>query len=304
MNVQQCYRYIVQQPRVRKMIISNRVIRDIAWKFVAGETLEAGLEAVRDLNSQGIQGLLNYVGQHVLDGDEAIARTESTIESIKRIAAEGLKAHISVKLTNVGLDAGENLCRHNLGRILACAGAAGVFVWIDMEEYRYLSQTLRLCEDMRSQYGVDSIGAVVQSYLRLNNPLPDLLRRGWRVRLVKGGYCEPRDVVYRKQTEVDEAFRHDIQLALSTGTYAAIATHDALFIALVNSLAPAKSPHCRDVEFQMLYGVREDLQAHLVNEGYTVRSYVPYGADWQSYVMGCVRREVSDMLSIPPAIRI
>jgi proline dehydrogenase len=285
------------------MILTNRAFREIAWKFVAGEDLDTGLQAVGRLNSRGIQGLLNYVGQHVLDAEEATARTDSTIDCVKRIAAQRLNSHISVKLTNVGLDVSDNLCYQNLRKILACASASGVFVWIDMEEYPYLARTLRLCDDMRDQNGPTSIGIVVQSYLRLNNPLVDLLRRGWRVRLVKGGYWEPGEVVYRKQKEIDQAFASDIEIALSSGGCPAVATHDSLFIALVKRLAAAKSLKPHDFEFQMLYGVRNDLQAQLVNEGYTVRSYVPYGADWHSYVIGCVRRAFADTLGLPAMIR-
>jgi len=296
MNVQQCYRLFVQQPRLRKMILGNRAIRDIAWKFIAGEDLEAGIQAVRVLNSRGIQGTLNYVGQHVLIAEEANARTNDTIECAKRIAAERLNADISIKLTNLGLDISENLCCHNLEQIMACASSAGVFVWIDMEEHCYLTRTLRLCAEMRHRHGSKSIGGVAQSYLRLNNPLADLLREGWRVRIVKGGYWEPGNIVYRKQKEIDQAFGRDIEIALSEGKYTAVATHDSFFIALVKWMAKTLSLSPTDFEFQMLYGVREDLQAQLVREGYMVRAYVPYGADWHSYVIGCARRAVPDTL--------
>lgn len=284
--------FVAGQSWVRKLALSTPVVRDVAWRFVAGEDLDAGLVALRALNARGIRGTLNYVGTHVRSEAEAIAAADAAIESLRRIRDEaGLDSHVSLKLTQVGLDVDEDLCRTQLRRVLDVAAEVGNFVRIDMEESAYTEQTIRLFEEARDAYGADRVGIAVQSYLRhRGEDLGRLLAGGSRVRLVKGGYWEPADVAYRRKAEIDEAFLRDVDRLLARGSQPAIATHDLRAIDHARAIAASAGLAKGAFEFQMLYGVRPDLQESLVRDGYGVRCYVPYGGQWYAYVLGCVRR--------------
>ena len=261
------------------------VLRDLARRFFAGVDLAGGLRAVRALNAQGIKGTLNYVGIHCRSEIEAASAAAATIESLRRIHEEELDSHVSIKLTNLGLDLGEPLCRRHLLDVLDTARELGNFVRIDMEESPYVETTLRLFEEMRQVYGPGTVGIVVQSYLRhRRGDLDRLLAGGSRIRLVKGGYWESPDVVFRDRREIDAAFRHDLGRLLNHGRDPAIATHDAGAIACALQAATAAGLTPVHYEFQMAYGVREDLQHALVSQGYRVRCYVPYGERWYTFI--------------------
>jgi proline dehydrogenase len=281
----------VRQPWVKKIAVTMPVVRDAAWRFVAGEGLDDAVAAVRALQARGIQATVNYVGTHVRTEQEAVAAAEAAIASIHRLSGEGLGANVSVKPTHLGLDVSEELCRGLLDRVVAEARRSGGFVRIDMEEAPYVERTLRMFEDARDAHGPDTVGIVLQSYLRDRTAdLDRVLAAGSRVRLVKGGYWEAADVVYRKRANIDAAFLRDVERLVSRGRHPAIATHDADAIAFTRRVAAAASVAPSAIEFQMLYGVRDDLQANLVREGYPVRAYVPYGSRWYEYVLGCIRR--------------
>jgi proline dehydrogenase len=275
----------------RKFIMSTPVFRELAGRFVGGEDLPAGLAAVRRLNSRGLKASLNFHGMHVLEAGEAEHAAEQAIKALQTIQEEGIDSHVSVKLTKIGLDLDGDLCRTQLRRIMDCAASTQGFVRIDMEESGYVEETLRIIAEMQERYGGDRIGIAIQSYLR-HRPadLDRLIARGARIRLVKGGYREPGAVVFRTRSEVDAAFLRDIERLLSNGLAPAIATHDegaiAHTLALQRRIGLAKDAF----EFQMLYGVKPDLQADLLAAGYAVRCYVPYGGDWATHLIGCLRR--------------
>ena len=282
---------IAGQSWLRKAVVSTPGIREVAWRFVAGEDLDAGIAAVRSLNARGIKGTLNYIGTHVRDVTEAVAAATTAIEALRRVHAEKLDANLSVKLTQIGLDIDEELCRVQLRRILECAAKVGNFVRIDMEESRYVERTLKIFEEMRDAYGADTVGIVLQSYLRQRkSDLERMLARGSSIRLVKGGYWESSEVVYRRKGDIDNAFHEDLKMLLPKGRYPAIATHDARFLVQARRIAAETGMDPRAFEFQLLYGVRADLQNELVRDGYNVRCYVPYGGNWYAYLLGCVRR--------------
>lgn len=288
---------LARHPWLRKAVVSTPGIRDLAWRFVAGENLDAGLSALRALNARGIKGTLNYVGTHVRRESDAIAATDAALEALRRIHQEKIDSHLSVKPTQIGLDVAEDCCRVQLRRILDQARDLGNFVRIDMEESPYIEVTLRLFEEMRDLYGVDTVGIVVQSYLRHRaGDLERLMAGGSRIRLVKGGYWEPPTVVYRKQADIDAAFHRDIELLLRHGRHPAIATHDTTCIEYAQRVAATVGRDPGSYEFQMLYGVRPDLQNRLASEGCTVRCYVPYGSHWYEYFLGCVRRVPGGLL--------
>ncbi len=276
---------------VRKAALSTPGIRSLAWRFVAGEDLDAGLAALRRLNADGIAGTLNFVGTHVRDPAEASAAADAAINAVRRIRAEQLRSHVSVKLTQIGLDIRADLCEEQLRRILDRARECGVFVRIDMEESGYVDRTITLYRAMKQAYGADSVGLAFQSYLRRHRVLlEELATAGARIRLVKGGYWETPEVVFRRKAEVDAAFLEDIHLVLARTREPAIATHDEAAIDHARRVAEDLGLTKQDYEFQMLYGVRPDLQQRLAGDGFRVRCYVPYGNGWYEYVLGCVRR--------------
>jgi proline dehydrogenase len=284
-------RSIARQPWIRKAAVSTPLIRDLAWRFIGGETLEAGIATARALRARGISTTINHVGTHVRSASAAVAATEVAIASVRRIAGERLDCYLSLKLTQLGLDVDEALCAAQLHRVLDAAAHAAVFVRLDMEESRYVEPTLRLFDAVRAAYGADAVGIVLQSYLRHR---PDDLAReaaaGSRIRLVKGGYWEPAEVVWRRRDEVDGAFLAQAGYLLRHGRRPALATHDPRAIARIRSIAAALGLEQDAFEFQLLHGVREDLQDALVREGYRVRSYVPFGEQWYEYALGCIRR--------------
>ncbi len=287
--------FLARQPLLRKAVVSTPVVRDLAWRFIAGENLDAGLAAVRALNARGIRATLNHVGTHVRDEAAAVAAADAAVEALGRIHAAGVASHLSVKLTQIGLDIDASLCRVQLGRVLDCARRLGNFVRIDMEESAYTETTLCLFEEAREAYGADTVGVAIQSYLRhRHGDLVRLVAGGARIRLVKGGYWEPAAVAYRNKADIDRAFRRDAELLLARGRCPALATHDERLID--EALATAARLGRRDFELQMLYGVRRDLQDRLARAGHAVRCYVPYGGQWYAYFLGCVRRALGDAL--------
>lgn len=283
--------FLARQSWFRKLIMSTPILRDLAGRFVGGDSLASAATAVRGLNARGIKGSLNFHGMHVLDAAEALRAADQAIEALRMIHADGIDAHVSVKLTKIGYDIDAALGRTQLRRILDCASETKGFVRIDMEESTYLDETLQLFEEMQGIYGNGTVGLVIQSYLRRRtDDLERLMARGTRIRLVKGGYRESREVVFHGKADIDGAFKRDIERLLQRGTGAAIATHDADAIAWTKSLQHQLGLGKEAFEFQMLYGVKPELQDSLVAEGYTVRCYVPYGGDWATHVLGCLRR--------------
>jgi proline dehydrogenase len=275
----------------RKLAMSTPAIRSVAWRFVAGEDLDAGIAAARALAASGVDATLNHIGTHVRDPDAATQAADEAIACLRRIRAEGLTAHLSLKLTQIGLDVSDGLCAEQLGRVLRAARETGGFVRIDMEESGYVDRTLALFEGARVAVGDDTVGIVLQSYLRgREGDVARLAASGARVRLVKGGYWESAEVVHRRKVEVDAAFRRDVEVLLRRGRRPAIATHDPAAIAHACRIAGEAGLGTRDFELQLLYGVRPDLQRELAARGHAVRAYVPYGRSWYEYALGCARR--------------
>ena len=288
--LRKAYGLVSHQPRFRKAVMTTPGLRQLAWRFVAGEDLDAGVAVVRSLNARGIQASLNFVGTHLHEREDVLAATESAIEALQRIHADDLGANLSIKPTQLGLDIEEQFCRQQVHRIVDRAHSLGLFVRLDMEEYAYVEPTLRLLEHLRAEFGADTVGIVIQSYLRDRAAdLERVIAGGTSVRLTKGGYWEP-EVAYRDKAEIDRCFDRDLELLLSRGRQPAIATHDDAFIRRTKVLAAGLGLDASDFEFQMLYGVRKGLQEQLAGEGYRVRCYVPYGGQWFPYFLGCIRR--------------
>ena len=240
---------------------------------------------MRPLSGRGLLLTLDYLGESVATMDEADLATRDYRKILQAIALAGIERNVSVKLTQLGLDVDRATCVDNLRRILDPAVEHGFFVRIDMEGSAYTDLTLQVFETIWGQ-GYKNIGMVLQSYLmRTPQDVQRLIELGARIRLVKGAYKEPKTVAFQKKAEVDDAYVRLMKVLLDASTYPAIATHDPAMIEATKTYAAEKGYEKDRFEFQMLYGIRRDLQTSLVSEGYRMRIYVPFGQQWFPYFM-------------------
>jgi proline dehydrogenase len=259
--------------------------KSFARRFIAGETVDEAIAAGRALEARGLRVTLDLLGESVTSLDSATAATREYRRVIEAIAASGVDRNLSLKLTQLGLDVDKATAIDNLRSILERSEPAGFFVRIDMENSPYTDVTLEIFETIWHQ-GYRQVGVVLQAALRRSeHDLQRITALGARVRLVKGAYKEPRQIAYQKKADVDAAFGRLIKMALDQGHYPAIATHDPAMIDLARKYAQQRGTGADRFEFQMLYGIRRDLQTALVREGYRVRVYVPFGRDWFPYFM-------------------
>ena len=259
--------------------------RSFARRFIAGETVEEAIVAARAIEAAGMLQTLDLLGESVASMPEADAATRAYLAMIEKIVAAGVGRNISLKLTQLGLTIDRATCVDNLRRILDEAAKHDFFVRIDMENSPFTQVTLDIFETMWQQ-GYRNAGVVLQSCLPRS--VADARRMnelGARVRIVKGAYKEPRAVAYQHKTEVDAAFIEITKLLLSNGTYPAVATHDPAMITAARRYAAQQRIPMDRFEFQMLFGIRRDLQAELTREGFRVRVYVPFGREWFPYFM-------------------
>jgi proline dehydrogenase len=259
--------------------------RSFASRFIAGETIERAIETARTLQQQRLHITLDYLGESVKTLDEAAAATGEYVRLMEIIVAAGIERNVSLKLTQLGIDVDRATCVDNLRRILEPAGRCDFYVRIDMENSVYTERTLEIFETLWEQ-GYRSLGVALQSYLyRTERDVRRMNDLGARVRLVKGAYKEPPSVAYQKIDDVRAAFIRLARLLLDHGTYPAIATHDPKAVDQVCAHAKEHAIPPERFEFQMLYGIRRDLQLSLVGEGHNVRVYVPFGREWFPYFM-------------------
>jgi proline dehydrogenase len=256
----------------------------MARRFVAGETLDEAIAAARACNDAGMMVSLDHLGENVSTISDAQRSRDAYLDLFERIAAEKLHANVSCKLTQLGLDINTDFCEGLLRSIVERAAGFDNFLRVDMESSAYTQRTIDLVKRVRTRN--PAVGTVIQSYLyRSETDVADLLSYGCRIRLCKGAYKEPEEVAFPKKADVDANYVRLMQLLLSSGFYHAIATHDPRMIAATIRYAAAKQISKDDFEFQMLYGVRTDLQRQLVKDGYRVRIYIPFGNDWFPYFM-------------------
>jgi proline dehydrogenase len=273
---------------VLKMLASRYGMRrpqSFARRFVAGETLDEAIIAVKAIEAQGLMTTLDHLGESVTDHASALAATKCYADILRAAAAAGVSRNLSVKLTQIGLDIDRATCIDNLRRVLDAATEADGFVRIDMENSSYTDDTIETFEILWN-IGYKNVGLVIQSCLRRSpEDVRRLNRMGARVRLVKGAYSEPRELAFQKKQEVDEAFVQLMQVLLNEGHYPAIATHDPDMIEATKRYAATIGLDRSAFEFQMLYGIRRDLRRTLAAEGYPFRVYVPFGKEWFPYFM-------------------
>ena len=278
--------YLSNQPRVFRFVRNNKLAKRFARRFVAGETLEDALRAIQGLNAKGISASLDLLGESVTNEREARAAGAAYVGMLDRIAERRLDANVSVKLTAMGLDISEELCVSIMHEVLRNAQSLNTFVRLDMESSAYTERTLRLFEDRLYPAYKSHVGIVLQSYLyRTWSDVERAVQLRCRVRLCKGAYKEPPSVAFADKKEVDANYKKCMQALLEHGNYPAIATHDPQLIQEAKRFAADHDIDSSRFEFQMLYGVRRDLQEQLVREGYRMRVYVPFGTQWYPYLM-------------------
>jgi len=256
-----------------------------ARRFVAGESIADALDAARLIERAGIATTLDHLGERVTTTETAAEATRDYVAIVAAMEKAGVGRNLSVKLSQLGIDVDRATSVDNLRRVLDAAAQAGFFVRIDMESSAYAGQTLDTFETLWN-IGYRNAGVVIQSYLRRS--AADVHRinaLGVRIRLVKGAYNERRDVALQLKSEVDAAFVDLMKVLLTKGAYPAIATHDPIMIAATKDFALANSIRKEKYEFQMLYGIRRDLQTRLSAEGHPVRIYIPFGREWFPYFM-------------------
>lgn len=265
-------------------VTTNGATRKMSHRFVAGEMLDEGIQAARECNDAGMMVTLDCLGENVTTSADAQRVRDTYLAMYDRIAEEKLRANVSCKLTQLGLDISVEFCEGLVLSIAERAAAYDSFLRIDMESSIYTQRTVELVKRVRAQS--PSVGAVIQAYLyRSENDIQDLLSYGCRIRLCKGAYKEPMEVAFPRKRDVDANYVKLMRILLPSGFYHAIATHDPRMIAETIRWAAEKQISKDDFEFQMLYGVRTDLQRRLVRDGYRVRIYVPYGQEWFPYFM-------------------
>jgi len=271
-------------PRVGRFVTHSSLSRRVVRRFVAGETLEEAVAAVRDVNRLGCPASLDCLGESVTSEAEARRSAGVYASIVDRIAAENLTCNVSLKLTQLGLDISQPLCESLLAEIIERAAAHRNFVRIDMEGSAYTERTIEICKRMRAKS--DSVGTVLQSYLfRTEQDARELIAAGIQLRLVKGAYKEPPSIAFAKKSDVDANYVKVMKILLTSGLYHGIATHDPRMHAATKKFAAEKGIRNDQFEFQMLYGIRTDLQQQLIREGYRLRLYIPFGTDWFPYFM-------------------
>jgi proline dehydrogenase len=291
--------YLSKAEWARKIVTRWSFAWRAASRFVAGERLDDAIRVVRLLNQKGINATLDHLGEHTTTPENARQATRDILEILECIHQSGVKSNVSIKLTQIGIKVDESLCAENLELILKRAQQLGLFVRIDMEDSPWVDKTLDLYRRMRNGLGYDNVGVVIQSYLyRSDEDIRQLVEEGAYVRLCKGAYKEPADIAYPRKADVDTSFDRLARMMLD-GSRAngspelspdgiwppppALGTHDERRINNARQYAQQIGLPHKALEFQMLHGIRRDLQESLVAQGYPVRVYVPYGTEWYPY---------------------
>jgi proline dehydrogenase len=278
--------WLSEQQKAFSFLRRNRLARKLVSRFVAGETIEEAVTVAGELTGRGISSSLDLLGESVAVEAEAIAARDQYLAILDRMAAQGVEVNVSVKLTQMGLDISEDLCHANLTRILERARELRGFVRLDMEGSAYTQRTLDFFVDrLFGAYG-QHCGVVIQSALRRSErDIDDLIAMKARVRLCKGAYLEPRAVAFHEKSEVDKNYVLLMQRLLLEGNYPGLATHDEAIINHAREFARRHGIGAERFEFQMLYGVRRDLQQRLRQTGYGMRVYIPFGTHWYPYLV-------------------
>ncbi|MGD0308748.1 MAG: proline dehydrogenase family protein [Acidobacteriota bacterium] len=276
--------FLSRQESFKNFMLRFKIFRRTAWRFVAGEKIEDAIRAARELQLQGIRTTMDLLGENTHSEEDALRVAEEIIGLLDRAHAEKVDCNVSVKPTQVGLDLGTDFCRQNLLRIVRHAAGLGGFIRIDMEDSSTTQRTLDIVCGVHDS--CENVGTVIQAYLyRSEKDVRLLIEKGIGIRLCKGAYLEPASVAFKKKRDTDANYVKLMQLLLESGAYHGIATHDEAMIDATKQFARARNIPVDRFEFQMLYGIRRDLQMQLAHEEYRMRTYIPYGARWFPYFM-------------------
>jgi proline dehydrogenase len=271
---------------MHRFVVGNSLTRKMSRRFVAGEMLDEALETIRELNAKGIHATLDLLGENVATEAEARQAGADYEAILDRLAASGLQANVSLKPTQMGMDLGDDFCRGIIAGVVAKAKQHGNFVRIDMEGSAYTQRTMDMFKSLLAEFGRDHVGIVLQAYMyRTEQDVEEMIQLGARVRLCKGAYKEPPEVAFPEKADVDANYVKLAQRLVKDGHYPGLATHHEAMIQAVKDYVAAEGIGRERFEFQMLYGIRRDLQEALVKDGYHMRCYVPYGTQWYPYFM-------------------
>lgn len=283
--LRRAFLWLSEQRQIFEFVKQNGFARKAASRFVAGEVTDTAIEASRALNEKRITVSLDLLGESVNAPAEAYAARDEVLRTIDEIDRAGVDGNVSVKLTQMGLDIDMGLCLENMRAIMSRARQYSMFVRIDMESSAHTERTLQVFAELHPEYA-DLTGVVIQSYLRRSaKDVEDLIARGARIRLCKGAYSEPAAVAFQQKREIDASYVRLAERLLDHGNYPALATHDEGMIERAIAYVDRKGIPLERFEFQMLYGVRRDLQHALRAKGYNMRVYVPFGSNWYPYLM-------------------
>jgi proline dehydrogenase len=275
--------HVAEHPWSRRIVTGTRPGRAVASRFVPGVSLEEAMGAAASLDRRRITSMLDFLGENVRTEMQAERARTAYLDALAAIQrAPDLDCAISLKLTQLGLDMSLDACLANVAPIVDAAERAGTVVMIDMESVGYVEPTLRVFREAHDRY--PKVGVALQSYLRRTERDLEALPPGSRIRLVKGAYLEPPEAVYATKAEVDASYARLFVTLLARGHAIDVATHDPRLLEGVRRRVDAAGEGWSRVEFQMLYGVRRDLQARFAGQGYPVRVYVPYGTEWYPYL--------------------
>jgi len=278
--------WLSERQGIFNFVRRNRLARKFASRFVAGETIEDGVAAAQELSRRGITASLDLLGESVTAEAEAVAARDQYLRMLDRMAESGVEVNVSVKLTQMGLDIAEELCEANMVRILEKAAALRGFVRLDMEGWDYTQRTLDFFRARLFPRFGPHCGVVIQSMLRRSEKdIEDLILLKARVRLCKGAYLEPPSVAFPDKAEVDRSYVRCMERLLHDGNYPGLATHDEAIITAARDFVGRQGIPASRFEFQMLYGVRRDLQDRLRQAGHNMRVYIPFGTQWYPYLM-------------------
>ena len=278
--------YLSRQEGLKEFAARFRPFKKLTTRFVAGETIDNAVAAIRDLSAEGCTASFDHLNESVANASEAEAEVREYLQILRRIDETGINSNVSIKLTQFGLELDPELAYMNARMVVEDAARRGNFVRVDMEASNVTQPTIDVFKRLRAEFGLNDVGIVLQSYLRRTYAdAQELVKLPARIRICKGAYNEPPEVAFPDKKDVDENYVRVMQLLLSSGIYHGIATHDPKMIAATIDFSGRQGIPKTAFEFQMLYGVRRDLQRQLAKDGYNMRVYVPYGKHWYPYFM-------------------
>ncbi|MGH9907778.1 MAG: proline dehydrogenase family protein [Pyrinomonadaceae bacterium] len=278
--------YLSRHEGLKDFAVRFRPFRKLTTRFVAGETIDEAVAAIRDLNAEGCTASFDHLNESVASEVEAQAEVDEYLRILEQIDRTGIRSNVSIKLTQFGLEVDPELAYRNARRVVEDAARRGNFVRVDMEGSNFTQITIDIFKRLRAEFGLNDVGIVLQSYLRRTyQDAQDLLKAPARIRICKGAYNEPPEIAFPDKKDTDANYVRVMQLLLSSGIYHGIATHDPKMIEATIEFVRREGIDKGAFEFQMLYGVRRDLQRQLARDGYNMRVYVPYGKHWYPYFM-------------------